>query len=121
MKEIKVAAGQRVAVIRRAFSSVPVDYRFSARAGKPGQTISGTIEVRKSRWVLPGAPSTQPLQAANVVSAGFWNTFMSVDVVPEVDATIAIEGTSLRNARLLLVLCTVVVVAAVAILLMFRT
>ena len=121
MNEIRVAAGQRVAVIRRSFSSVPLDYRFAARAEKPGQAISGIVEVRKSRWILPGAPSTQPLQAKNVVSAGFWNTFMSVDVVPEVDAMIAVEGRSLRNAGFLLVLAGVVVAAAVAILVMFRT
>ena len=121
MKEIRAAAGERVAVIRRAFSSVPVDYRFGARAAKPGQVLSGTVQVRKSRWILPGAPTTQPLQPENTVSAGFWNTFMSVDVIPAVDVVIAIDGKTLRHGTTILVIAVLIVtVAAILIALLSR-
>jgi len=114
MTEINAAAGSRAAVVRRAFSSVPMDYAFSARAAKSGQTMSGTVEIRKSRWIIPGSPTTHPLQESNVVSAGLWNTFMSVDVVPDVDVVITTEGLSIRNLRTILLLAVVVVVIAAA-------
>ena len=119
MRQIEAKAGQRVVVIRRAFSSVPMQYRFEARAARPGQAISGTVEVRKSRWILPGAPSTQPLQATNVVSAGFWNTFMSVDVIPAVESVITTDGTNLRHGTVILVIAVMIVAAAAAIMVMF--
>lgn len=46
MTEINAAAGRRVAIIRRAFSSVPMDYRFSARVASPGQVLGGSVEIR---------------------------------------------------------------------------
>jgi hypothetical protein len=119
MTEIKVAAGSRVSVVRRAFSSVPMDYSFSARAATPGQTVSGTVEIRKSRWIIPGSPTTRPLQENNVVSAGLWNTFMSVDVVPDVDVVIATEGRRIRNLRTILLLAVVVVAIAAAMVVAF--
>jgi len=120
MKEISVAAGERVAVIRRAFSSLPVDYRFSARAAKPGQALSGTVEVKKSRWILPGSPAPFPLQESNLVQAGFWDTFMSVDAIPAVDAVITVEGRSIRHVTMLLVIALVIIIAAAAMILAFR-
>lgn len=121
MKEIKAAAGQRVRVVRRAFSSVPIDYRFQAKAAKPGETLAGTIEVRKSRWMIPGTPAPFPLHANNLVQAGFWNTFMTVDVVPAVDTVITVEGRSIRHLTLLLVLSLLIVIVAAAMLAMFGT
>ncbi len=114
MRDINAAAGRRVAVIRRAFSSVPIDYTFSVTAAKPGQPVSGTVEIRKSRWIIPGSPVTLPLQENNTVSAGFWNTFMSVDVVPAVDVVITTGGWSIHNLRTILLLAVVVVVIAAA-------
>ena len=120
MKEIRAAAGQRVRVIRRAFSSVPMDYRFHARAAKPGETLAGTIEVRRSRWILPGSPVALALQATNVVSAGFWDTFVAADVVPGVDTIITIHGGSIRHRGALLAVALLVIVVAAAMLMMFR-
>lgn len=120
MKQIHAAAGQRVAVIRRAFSSMPVDYQFSARAVIPGETLGGIVEIRKSRWIFPGAPVKLPLQASNVVSAGLWNTFVSVDVIPEVNAVITTEGRRMRNLRPILLLALLVIALAVAMIVAFR-
>ncbi len=114
MADINAVAGRRVAVIRRALSSVPMDYTFSVAAAAAAQTVSGTVEIRKSRWIIPGSPVTLPLQENNVVSAGFWNTFMSVDVVPAVDVVITTGGWSIRNLRTILLLAVVVVVIAAA-------
>ncbi len=116
MKEITVVAGSRVAIIRRAFSSVPLDYRFSATAAMPGQTLSGTVEVKKSRWLLPGPLEKRSLQANNVVTAGMWNTFMSVDVVPDVDIVITMEGWRWTRVIILLLIAAAAVTAGALIL-----
>lgn len=121
MKEIRAAAGERVRVIRRAFSSVPMDYRFHVRAAKPGETLAGTIEVRKSRWILPGSPVTRPLEASNLVQAGFWNTFLSVYVVPHVDAVVELESRSVRHLLPILLMSIAVIIVAAAMLVIFKT
>ncbi len=121
MTKINAVAGERVAIIRRAFSSAPLDYRFSAKAAVAGQALRGSVEVKKSHWIMPGPLEKLPLAENNVFSAGMWNTFMSVDVVPDVDVVIDIEGWSLggRGAMRLLVFAVIVVVASVAVVLMF--
>lgn len=121
MTEINAAAGQRVAVIRRALSSVPIDYRFSVRPAILGQALAGSVEVRKSRWIIPGTPVTFPLQPDNVVSAGLWNTFMSVDVVPDVDVVITTSSWSIRSLRVILLLAVVIVAMSAAGVLLFAT
>ena len=121
MDEIHAARGQRLKVIRRSFSSVPMDYRFSARAKAPGDRLAGVVEIRKSRWIIPGPSTAHPLQATNVVSAGFWNTFVSVDVIPNVDAVITIEGRGVRNLRPLLLVALLIVALAISFIVGFGT
>ena len=115
MTEIKAKAGQRVPIIRRAFSSVPMDYVFSVSVAQIGKTLSGKVEIRKSRWILPGALTTVPLLEKNVVSAGFWNTFMSVDVLPDVDALIFTGGRGIRNLWAILLLAVLIIAMAGAV------
>lgn len=120
MDEVRAARGERINVVRRAFSSVPMDYRFNARAAVPGAQLAGTVEVRKSRWILLGTRTTLPLQASNAVSAGFWNTFVSVDVVPDVDAFITFERRRVRNLRVLLFVVLLIFALAASFIVAFR-
>jgi hypothetical protein len=120
MDEIRAARGQRVEVVRRSFSSMPMDYRFSARAAAPDERLAGVVETRKSRWILPGPRTRLPLETSNVVSAGFWNTFVSVAVIPDVDAVITIERRSIRSLRPLLFVALLIVALAAAMILVFR-
>lgn len=121
MTDIHVKAGERVTVIRRAFSSVPMDYRFSAKAAAPGQALAGRVEVKKSSWIIPGPPQASPLLENNTVSAGMWTTFMTVDVIPDVDAIINTGGRGIRGLRFIALLVLMVVVVAAAMVVMFRT
>jgi hypothetical protein len=114
MDEIHAARGQRVKVLRRSFTSMPMDYRFSARPVVPGGRLAGVVEVRKSRWILPGPRTSHPLGASNTVSAGFWNTFVSVDVVADVDAVITFERRRVRNPLPLLFVALLIVALALA-------
>jgi len=120
MKQIHASAGQRVTVIRRAFSSMPIDYRFTARAAVPGEALNGIVEVRKSRWILRGSPLAQPLRPSNHVSAGFWNTFVAVDVIPEIDTLITVEARSVRHIAPLLLIALLVLLAAAVVIVAMR-
>ena len=120
MDELHAACGQRVKVVRRSFSSMAMDYRFSARPVVSGGRLAGVVEVWKSRWILPGPRTSHPLEASNTVSAGFWNTFVSVDVVPDVDAVIMFERRRMRNLLPLLFVALLIVALALAIIVAFR-
>jgi hypothetical protein len=119
MDEIHASRGQRIRVVRRSFSSVPLDYRFSARPAVPGEPLAGIVEVRKSRWIFPGPRTSHPLPVTNVVSAGFWNTFVSVDAVPDVDAVITLEQQRALNLRPLLFVALLIAAFALAMIVAF--
>ncbi len=117
-REIRAAAGERAPVVRRAFSSVPMDYRFSARAAEPGRNLSGRVLVRKSRWIFPSPPATLPLLAENVVHAGFWTTFLAVEVVADVDVVLRVDEKRLaRGGMSILLLAAGILAVAVALML----
>ena len=121
MHEIRAARGQRVKVIRRSFSSMPMDYRFSARASSPHDRLAGVVEIRKSRWIVPGRRTAHPLLANNVASAGFWNTSVSVDVMPDIDAVITIEERRVRSLRPLLLLALLIAILSASFIVAFGT
>lgn len=56
-----------------------MDFHFHASALDGGQP-QGEVEIRGSNWIFPKPPVIQPLEADNVVHAGFWDTFFSVAV-----------------------------------------
>jgi peptidoglycan/LPS O-acetylase OafA/YrhL len=53
------------------------------------------------------------------VSAGFWDTFVSVDVVPDVDAVIMFERRRVRNLLPLLFVALLLVALALAMIVAF--
>ena len=60
------------------------------------------------------------LHESNVVSAGFWNTFVSVDVVPDVDVVITTERRGSRKLLPILLIALLVIVVAAAMAVAFR-
>ena len=54
------------------------------------------------------------------MSAGFWNTFVSVDVVPDVEAVIMFERRRVRNLLPLLFVALLIIALALAIIVAFR-
>ena len=64
---------------------------------------------------------TRPLEASTLVQAGFWNTFLSVYVEPEVDAVVELESRSIRHLPTLLLMSIAVIIVAAAMLAIFKT
>jgi len=92
MKTATIKAGESRVVIRRQFSSVPMDYRFSAQAVDADSEPSGSIEISRRRLFAKIPNETTQLKAENVVSAGLWDTFVTVTVHADRDLVITSKG-----------------------------
>lgn len=113
MKTVTVPAGTRQRVLQRNFSSIPTDFQFEVAPTQAGQPVSGKVEVKGSRWIFPKPVATQPLQAQNTVSAGYWDTFYSVWITPDTDVIVQVQGRS-KSLMLILILGFVVIAIAAA-------
>ena len=116
MKEIQIAAGCKTRIIRRRFSSLATTYTFAAVPTHQGTSLTGTVEIKGSNWIFPKSVKRIPLQSSNTVMAGVWDTFFSVDVIPEVDVVITVPSKSF--GKWLWVVGLIVVVVAIAVLLL---
>ncbi len=92
MKTATVKAGESRVVIKRQFSSVPMIYQFSAQAADADSELSGSIEISRRRLLAKLPTETIQLQVENIISAGFWDTFVTVTVHAEQDLIITSKG-----------------------------
>lgn len=107
--------GARTRVIYAFSNSMDMTYRFTAEPVTPGEAVTGTVEVRGSSWIFPKPPRTQTLVQDNQVHKGVWDTMYSVHVIPDCDVTITREGSSFGDISRLLILVSIVITAAVAV------
>lgn len=117
MREISIAAGCKRRIIRRRFSSLATTYQFNAASTAPDRPLAGTVEIKGSTWIFPKPAQRVPLQASHTVTAGVWDTFFSVDVIPEVDAVISLPSRSWPGVGWVLGLVAAIAIVAIALLL----
>lgn len=110
--DITIPVGQRTRIIHRTFSSIPATICFDARGVADGDLPAGTLEIQGSNWVFPKDAVFTPLQTANCVEKGYWDTFYSVYVIAETDLVVTVDR-SPGGAGLWLVLAVVALAAAV--------
>ena len=110
-----IAAGQRVRIARRNFSSVSTIIEFGAEPIQPGDRVSGTVERLGSRWILGRTHTQTPLLGVNRVHKAFWDTLFDVYVTPDIDVEITTPRSSLRLPVVVIVLAVAVVLTAVAV------
>ncbi|MEL6131341.1 MAG: hypothetical protein AAFR24_15575 [Cyanobacteria bacterium J06627_3] len=113
MQEIQIAAGCKTRIIRRQFSSLVTTYTFDVAPVIQNNHLAGTVEIKGSNWIFPKPVQRMPLQPSNVVTAGFWDTFFSVYVFPEVDVVISLPSKSFGGP--LWVIGFIVIMVAVAV------
>ena len=113
MKIIEVKAGERKRIIRRLSSSMQKTYHFAAEPLVEGQALSGTIEVKGSRWIFPKPMIKQKLEENNSVEKGVWDTIYSVYVIPECDIKIMFIDARLRNIAIYLTLAIFITMIAI--------
>lgn len=113
MKIIEVKAGERKRIVRSLSNSMQKTYNFAAEPVADGQVLSGTIEVKGSRWIFPKAPYMQKLEENNSVEKGVWDTIYSVYVIPECDVRIMFIDARLRNIAIYLTLAIFITIIAI--------
>lgn len=110
-KTIEIKAGQKATIFSRNFSSMPSTYQFHARA-LDGGGLAGELEVQGSQWIFRKPPTRQPLQAQNMVDAGYWDTFFRVSVIAHRDLEISVPGPKFPFLRWLIWLGALFVIIA---------
>ena len=115
MKRIQVPAGCKTRIIRRRFSSLMMTYIFDAAPTIQDDDLMGTVEVRGADWIFPKSPQRMPLQSRNTVTAGIWDTFFSVYVIPDVDVVISLPSRAVKGLPWIIGLVAIAIVVIVAI------
>ncbi len=119
-KTIRLQSGEKTLIFSRNFSSVPMTYHFQATA-LDGGPLNGEIEIQGSHWIFRKPSLSQPLQAHNVVRAGFWDTFFRVYVITYGDVEVTRPKGSLVTDRWIVFLAILlVIVAALVVFLLAR-
>lgn len=99
MRPTILRAGESRVVVNRQFSSVPMDYRFYAESTADTSTAPiGTIEIVRRKVLASEMPEIRDLLAENIVSAGFWDTFVKVTVHAKEDLTLSGKPISPGNS-----------------------
>ncbi|MGF1600768.1 MAG: hypothetical protein ACFCU8_01905 [Thermosynechococcaceae cyanobacterium] len=118
MKTVTIKAGDKTRIIHRQFSSLTTIYSFEATPTMQDGYLAGTIVVKGSDWIFSKPSKTMPLQACNTATAGIWDTFFSVYVIPEVDVVITLPSKRLRYLPWLILLVGIVIGVAIALILL---
>lgn len=118
MQKLQIAAGCKRQIVRRQFSSLVTTYTFDAAPILPNSYLTGTVEIKGSNWIFPKSIERVPLQPSNTVTAGVWDTFFSIYVIPEIDVVISLPSKSFGGLLWLIGLVVFVVGVAIALLLL---
>ena len=115
MTPISAPAGQRTVIRTRNHSSMVTDYHFTVTPANPAEEIHGTLEIIASQWIFPGTPKTQPLQSRHSVTAGMFNTFFKIAVIPQTNVIIHFTDAEFTGKPKSLVLPIILIAAALII------
>jgi hypothetical protein len=89
-RKITCLAGQWTAIFDHAFVQLPYAWTVSFTTAD-GSLVAGEVVEKRSSWIFPNPPTTQPLIAVMNFERGWWNTFYSVHVKPTSDVIAHIE------------------------------
>ncbi len=117
MAKLSLKRGEKTRLFSRRFSSVPMDYRFQASATS-AEPVSGEVEVSVRRVIGRRRSRRQPLEADNCVHAGYWDTFVDIDVEAGCDLELTTPKRHMTHARLIAWLAVLVVTAALVVVLL---
>jgi len=114
---ILIEAGEKVEIFSRSFSSVPMTYKFSAKAigSKP---LSGVLEIDSKSMIFSNLEKIMDLQESNVVKASLWDTFMTVYVIASCDMEVKVSKRPATSLKRTLGLVTVVIAVAIGLVLL---
>ncbi|MAS97022.1 MAG: hypothetical protein CMO55_27845 [Verrucomicrobiales bacterium] len=114
MKEVELKAGEKRIVVKRQFSSVPMEYHFQARPADPSLPLKGQVSIDRNKIFSHPPVENIALREQNSISAGFWDTFVTVTVQAEEDLIVSskrIPGKSILPILLIALLVTAIAAA----------
>lgn len=122
MQPTQAPAGQRTILYRIRQGSIPMEFDFTVAPLREGEELRGELEVTASSWIVPGEPRRMPLQSRHQVKRGFFNTFFTLAIIPEVDVMVTPvnKGFGGNSAFLIVISVLVAIVIIAAVLMMFR-
>jgi hypothetical protein len=83
-RTIQCPAGQWTVIFNHAFVQIPYSWEITFVAADGGEVV-GEVEEKKSSWIFPNPPTSQPLLAQMSFRRGWFNTFYAVRVRPARD------------------------------------
>lgn len=108
---IEIKAGEKLELFSRSFSSVPMNYEFSAEP--MGQCeLNGTLEIHRQRSLAKKSVTSSRLQQKNSVRASMWDTFVTIYVVAEEDLKVTVPKRQLASLKLMVGLTVLLVAIA---------
>lgn len=111
---IFVAAGEKIELFSRSFSSVPMDYEFNAKA-VGSLPLSGQLEIQSKQILFSVPVKTNELKSVNHFKASFLDTFMRVYVVADCDMEITMPERVIKSSmRPLWMVAVLILIMAVS-------
>ncbi len=88
-QRLRCAKGVWTTVIDNSFVQIPREFRLTVDG--EGAPVEGTLEEKKSRWIIPGTPAAMPIAPSMTLYRGWFNTFYRVRILPAHDVLVVIE------------------------------
>lgn len=89
LKDLVIRSGERCRIIRRFSNSIPQTFHFEVEPLSGPGDVSGTVEVKGSRWLFRKDTVELPLMPDMSVYKGFWDTLFSIYVSPDQDIKVS--------------------------------
>ena len=112
---IYIEAGEKIEILNRSFSSIPMSYEFSAKAfdSKP---LSGQLEIESKQLFFAPSVKVKDLKSINSFKASIWDTFLNVSVVANHDMEITEPKRVLKSSKQsLFFVALIILIASVAV------
>jgi|GEM_PF-2472614 len=117
MKQVKetieIKAGEKMELLRRSFSSVPMTYEFTASTADDSELV-GRVELHATRTLRGKQVKSVKLQAHNSVKASMWDTFFTIFVVAENELHVTLPQRKLGSLSGKIVIISLIITMAAA-------
>lgn len=90
VKKIVCPKNQWTILISNKFVQIPISWKIDFKS-ETGETISGIFSEKKSLWIIPQKAIEGKLENTMYFERGWFNTFYTLKVLPDVDLIAEID------------------------------
>lgn len=113
MKEFIVRKGERHEIVKVLFDSVPDDFNFTVEPLAGDEELTGKVEVTGSIWLFRREPVAHELLPTNSFHKNFWDSYFTIEVIPDQDVRIILDENKFKVINLILVVAGIIVFGAI--------